>query len=193
MAEGEPESDEALARRVQAGDREALDPLVRRYIRPVHAVIASFVPDATQLEDAAQETFLRMLRSIGTYDARRPFAPWLYQIARNVARNHVSPGPWRHEPVPLEELTARDLLPDQAAERSEIRRRVDRALDALPEQRRVAFRLVDIEGMDAAETGRIMGISPGTVRAHVHHARRQLREALADFASVPDEQEGDAR
>jgi RNA polymerase sigma-70 factor (ECF subfamily) len=190
MAEGgEPESDETLARRVQQGDRTALELLVRRYVRPVHAVIASFLFEPSQVDDAAQETFLRMLRAIDTYDARRPFAPWLYQVARNAARSQIAAENLRNtEPLPADEPSTAGPLPDSAAEQAEIRTRVERALEGLPEQRRVAFRLVDVEGMGAAEAGRIMGISAGAVRAHVHHARRQLREALAEYANVTDDE-----
>lgn len=82
--------DEGLAGRVQCGDRDALEQLVRRYLRPVHAVASSYLSEPADVEDAAQETFLRALSAIETYEKGRPFAPWLYQIARNVARNRVS-------------------------------------------------------------------------------------------------------
>jgi RNA polymerase sigma-70 factor (ECF subfamily) len=184
-AESDADSDEALARRVQGGDRPALERLVRRYVRPVSAVVASLITDPSQVEDAAQDTFLRALRGLDRYDPRRPFAPWLYQVARNVARNHIAAQAVRRtEPLPRDGPEAPGPAPDIAAERAEIRARVDQELALLPEQRRTAFRLVDVEGMDAAEAGRMMGLSAGTVRAHVHHARRQLREALADYASV---------
>jgi RNA polymerase sigma-70 factor (ECF subfamily) len=190
MAGGE-DSDETLARRVQTGDRQALERLVRRYIRPVHAVVASFLADTTQVEDAAQDTFLRALRAIDRYDPRRPFAPWLYQIARNVARNHIAAHAVRStDPLPMEGPEDREPAPDLAAERAEIRERVEKQLGRLPEQRRTAFRLVDVDGMAAEEAGRIMGLSPGTVRAHVHHARRQLRDALAEYAAVTKDHGG---
>jgi RNA polymerase sigma-70 factor (ECF subfamily) len=183
--ESDADSDEALATRVQGGDRPALERLVRRYVRPVSAVVASFIADPSQVEDAAQETFLRALRGLHRYDPRRPFAPWLYQVARNVARNHVAAQAVRQtEPLPRDGPEAPGPGPDTAVERAEIRARVDRELALLPEQRRTAFRLVDVEGMGAEEAGRMMGLSAGTVRAHVHHARRQLREALADYAVV---------
>jgi RNA polymerase sigma-70 factor (ECF subfamily) len=178
MAGGETD-DESLARRAQTGDREALETLVRRYVRPVHAVAASFLVEPADVEDAAQETFLRALGSMNRYDPRRPFAPWLYQVARNVARNHIAAQVVRRtEPLPREGPEAPDPAPDLAAERAEIRARVEREMARLPDQRRTAFRLVDVEGMGAEDVGRIMGLSAGTVRAHVHHARRQLREAL---------------
>jgi RNA polymerase sigma-70 factor (ECF subfamily) len=185
MAGGEADSDETLARRVQRGDRGALERLVRRYLRPVHAVVASFLADPADIEDAAQETFLRTLRALDRYDPRRPFAPWLYQIARNVARNQIMAESVRStERLPPGDPVASGPAPDLAAEHAEIRARVEQELTRLPEQRRTAFRLVDVEGMAAEEAGRLMGISPGTVRSHVHHARRQLREALAEYAGA---------
>jgi RNA polymerase sigma-70 factor, ECF subfamily len=191
MAGGESDSDETLARSVQRGDRDALERLVRRYVRPVHAVLASFLTDRSQVEDAAQETFLRALGAIDRYDPHRPFAPWLYQVARNVARNQIAAQTVRiTEPLPAEGPEAGEAPPDLAAERAEIRARVEEELVKLPERRRIAFRLVDVEGMGAEEAGRIMGLSPGTVRAHVHHARRQLREALAAFAGVTENHGG---
>ena len=175
-------SDEALARQVQGGDRDALERLVRRYLRPVHAVAASFLPDTQEVEDAAQETFLRAIGAIGSYDPDRPFAPWLSQIARNVARNRVASRSRWH----WKELTGRMVSslpsPDVAAERSEIREQVAAAMARLPDQRRTAFRLVDVEGMNADEAARIMGLATGTVRSHVHHARRALRAALVETA-----------
>jgi RNA polymerase sigma-70 factor (ECF subfamily) len=191
MQDGGGETDEALARRVQAGDRGALESLVRRYVRPVQAVVASFLSQPAHIEDAAQEAFLRALGAIDTYDPGRPFAPWLYQIARNVARNQIGAEAVRRtEPLSLHEPQTGGPSPDVAAERAEIRDRVERELVLLPEQRRTAFRLVEVEGMTAAETGRVMGISPGTVRSHVHHARRHLRRALAEYADVTEDSGG---
>ncbi|MEX2048542.1 MAG: sigma-70 family RNA polymerase sigma factor [Gemmatimonadota bacterium] len=182
--ESDSDSDEALARRVQGGDRQALELLVRRYVRPVHAVVASFLSDPSQVEDAAQDAFVRALGAMDRYDPRRPFAPWLYQIARNVARNQIAAQTLRRTEPLTADAEAREPAPDLMAERAEMRARVETELGHLPEQRRTAFRLVDVEGMVAEEAGRIMGISPGTVRAHVHHARRQLRDALAEYAGV---------
>lgn len=172
-------SDEALAGRAQHGDRRALERLVRRYVRPVRAVAASYLWEPADVEDAGQETFLRALRAIESYDTRRPFAPWLYQIARNVARNRVAAGKrWQAEDPPAE-LPTKAPGPDVVLERSEIRALMGAALARLPEQQRTAFRLADVEGYTAVETASIMGLSPGTVRSHIHRARKALRAVLA--------------
>lgn len=174
-------SDEMLAGRVQRGDRVAFDVLVRRYLRPIHAVVASFLREPADAEDAVQESFLRALDNIAKYDVTRPFAPWLYQVARNVALNRAaSEAKRRTEPIEGDDFASTGPAPDEALELAEIRRRVEAAIHGLPEQRRTAFRLHDVDGYSTAETAALMGLSEGTVRSHVHHARRELRAVLAD-------------
>lgn len=174
--------DRELAARVRRGDREAFERLVRRYLRPIHALVASFLAEPADVEDAVQETFLRALDGIEGYDPGRPFAPWLYQVARNVARNRLAARA-RHptESLPEGSLPAGDDGPEADLRRSEIRRRVEAAARQLPERQRAAFRLVDVEGYAASEAASMMGLAPGTVRSHLHHARRALREELAPW------------
>jgi RNA polymerase sigma-70 factor (ECF subfamily) len=163
-----------------------MERLVRRYLRPVQAVTASFLAERADVEDAVQETFLKALAGIGGYRPERPFAPWLYQIARNTARSRlVTSHRQRGGSVVPSELEEPAAGPEVNFERVEIRRLVDAALDELPEQRRLAFRLHDVEGYETSEVARIMGLSAGTVRSHVHHARRALRAALAGKLDGP--------
>jgi RNA polymerase sigma-70 factor (ECF subfamily) len=177
--------DELLAQRVQRGDRDALDILVRRYLRPIHAVCASYIAHKADVDDVVQETFMRAIRSITSYDARRPFAPWLYQVARNTARRRLSSNALRRmEPMPDVEPPATGASPEVLAQRSQLRRHVDEAMTRLPEQQRTAFRLHDVDGYSTTEIAQLMGLTAGTVRSHVHHARRALRNSLADMYDV---------
>ena len=179
-------SDEILAQRVQRGDRDALERLVRRYLRPIHAVTASYLAERADAEDAVQETFLRALDRIAGYQPGRSFAPWLYQIARNVARDRLATSARRRtEPLPVSVLEEPSPGADVVMERAEIRHVVDAAISDLPEQRRTAFRLHDVEGYTMNEIARIMGLSSGTIRSHVHYARRALRVALASRLGEP--------
>ena len=172
-------SDEALARRVQQGERAALELLIARYLRPLHAVAASYLRDEADIDDAVQEALMRALKSIGRYDATRAFAPWLYQIARNSARDRVATRT-RHGGEELSDaLRDPGAQPDELVERTQLRRMMARAIDALPEQRRTAFRMHDVDGYTTAQIAHMMGLSEGTVRSHVHHARRALRLTLS--------------
>jgi len=182
-------TDEALVRRVQEGDGEAFETIARRYMRPVHAVVSSIVNGPDDADDTVQETFLRALERIRSYNPNRPFAPWLYQVARNVARNRRKYIRSRTH----EELTdiehggvgGKRNQPDRQAELSELRRDLEAAVDSLPERQRAAFRLHDIEGFKANEIAEMLGVSDGTVRANVHHARRILRKRLEGHHQEP--------
>jgi RNA polymerase sigma-70 factor (ECF subfamily) len=174
--------DEVLARRVQRGDAAALERLAARYLRPIYAVTASYLTEPADVEDAVQETFLRALGRIAAYQPDRPFAPWLYQIARNVARDRIATTVRRRtDPLPDDGLEEPAPGPELVLERKEIRRHVAAAIGDLPEQQRTAFRLHDVEGYTTNEIARLMGLSPGTIRSHVHYARRTLRSALASI------------
>jgi RNA polymerase sigma-70 factor (ECF subfamily) len=179
LGEAAQPSDSSLARRVQLGERQAFETLAGRYLGPIHAVVASFLREPADIEDVAQETFLRALDRIHTYDANRPFAPWLYQIARNVARSRKrAHGRWRSEQLSPDTSVDLSWDPTSDMEREQIRQFVLAAMHRLPAQRRTAFRLFDVEGYSAEEAAGLMGISVGTVRSHVYHARRALRTEL---------------
>jgi RNA polymerase sigma-70 factor (ECF subfamily) len=178
-----PEStDSELATRVQAGDNMAFELLARKYMRQVYAVVASFLSGQEDIDDSAQETFLRALEKIHSYNPKRPFAPWLYQVARNVARNRWKYLKRRHyeELEDVREEAGGDD-PGKLMELSELRSRVAEAIEALPERQRTAFRLHDVEGFKATEIAEMLGVSDGTVRANVHHARQELRKRLAPY------------
>lgn len=177
----EEPSDGELARRVQRGDRGAFELLARRYYRPIFAVVASYLREPADVEDTVQEAFLRALDRIQTFDPGRPFAPWLYQVARNAARNRRAAEARRGAPLPGIEETVEATEPGPAAraERTRLRELIDGAIEGLPERQRTAFRLFDVEGYSAAEVGEVMGLSAATVRSNVYHARRALRARLA--------------
>jgi RNA polymerase sigma-70 factor (ECF subfamily) len=180
-------SDNELAIRVQAGDSAAFELLARKYMRPVYAVVSSFLASQEDIDDSAQETFLRALEKIHSYNPKRPFAPWLYQVARNVARNR-----WkylkrrRHEQLEEVQEGVAGNDPEKLAELSELRSRVAAAIEALPERQRTAFRLHDIDGFKATEIAEMLGVSDGTVRSNVHHARRELRKRLETYQPERD-------
>lgn len=179
-------SDSVLAAGVQAGDKDAFEVLARRYMRSVSAVVSSYFQRREDIDDTVQEAFLRVLERIHLFDTNRPFAPWLYQVARNVARNRWkaikrerSDDSTSLEHIPTE---AAESSPGSVAELSELRSRIADAIEELPERQRASFRLHDVEGFETSEIAEMLGVSEGTVRANLHHARRALREKLEPYA-----------
>ena len=178
---GNSENDAALVARTVAGDRAAFGVLVDRYAGQARRVARAVLGDPDDADDAAQDGFLSALVKLGQYDAHRPFGPWLMRIVANAAtdrrrRRNVR----RSEPLDPA-LVGGGPRPDAVAVQSELGERLRAALRELPERRRTAVVLFDVEGYSHAEIARILGIPEGTVRSEVFHARRRLRTLLADW------------
>ena len=180
----EPRDDERdLVVRVQHGDREAFDELARRHARRAFAIAYRILRHTQDAEDLVQDAFIAALDGIGTFDPTRPFAPWFFKIVVNRALNAASARSTRERHVTVtypwnSDAAAVEFDP---AERSEIRYRFRKALDALPHQQRIIVELSDVDGRSSTEIGEMLDLPRGTVRWHLHQARKTLRAALADL------------
>ncbi len=175
------EPDAALAVRAAAGDRDAFGALVERHQAAVRRLTRAVTGDAHDADDAAQDAFLSALDRIETYDASRPFGPWLMRIATNASIDLVRRRAVRRTDALDERAPTRGPSPASDAEAAEIRAKLEAALVQLPERQRVAVTLFDVEGYSHAEIAAVLGIPEGTVRSDVFHARRTLRVALETF------------
>jgi RNA polymerase sigma-70 factor (ECF subfamily) len=170
-------------RRTLSGDRGAFGALVERYAIQARRVARAVLRDPDDADDAAQDAFLSALVKLDRYDPRRPFGPWLMRIVANAATDRR-----RRRAVRRTEPLEPGLVsggaagrPDAETERRQLGERLRAALAELPERRRLAVVLFDVEGYAHAEIAGILGIPEGTVRSEVFHARRRLRELLADW------------
>jgi RNA polymerase sigma-70 factor (ECF subfamily) len=155
--------------------------LVDRYAAAVRRIARAVLHDPDDADDAAQDAFLSALVKLTQYDPRRPFGPWLMRISVNAATDRRRRRAVRRS-EPLDGyLPAGGTLPDADADRRALGQRLGRALAELPERRRLAVVLFDVDGYTQAEIGHILGIPEGTVRSEVFHARRTLRALLADW------------
>lgn len=173
-------SDAELVRRARAGDAEAFGALVRRYMRAAYAVALSVTGRHEDAEDAAQEAFLVALERLEQCRRGERFAAWLLAIVRNRSRNLL-----RRESVRATEALVSDAphpgaSPERAGEWRELRERLADALGELPEVQREVVLLHDLEGWTHREIGERLGIPSGTVRSHLHFARKRLRARLGD-------------
>jgi RNA polymerase sigma-70 factor (ECF subfamily) len=172
------ETDSELVHLVRRGDGHAAGRLVERYLRACRAVALAVTGDEADAEDVCQEAFVVAIDRIA--DCRDPakFGGWLLQIVRNRARN-LARAPAARRSVPLDaEAPSRTPSPAAAVERRELRERLLGALAEIPEQHREVVLLHDLEGWKHREIGERLGLPEGTVRSHLHHARRRLRQIL---------------
>jgi len=178
---GEQESDSALVAAAQLGSVQAFDMLVARYYGPVLRYLERQIGDVDLAADLGQETFLDAYRSLDRLIGDRPFAAWLYQIARNNLRRE-----WRARK--LRRLISLDWLHERAPDKSpalwqadasravQERDLVQRALDELNPTLREVLVLHDLWGFTAKEIGELLQISPAAAGQRLNRASQQFRQ-----------------
>ncbi len=181
-------NDHALVLKAQAGDREAFGELVKRYMRRAYYAALGLTGSHDDALDLSQEAFVRAYRARASLDPDRPFYPWLYQIVRrlcfNLQRDRRTRRRRMEEATPWlqDQAGSRAAASDPArsAERSELRRRLEVAIDALPDREREVLVLKEFEGLRYREIAELLGIPIGTVMSRLYTARRNLAETLGD-------------
>jgi RNA polymerase sigma-70 factor (ECF subfamily) len=170
-----------VVRRVQRGDRDAFDALARRYAQRAFEIAYRVLGHRQDAEDLVQEAFMAALDGIQTFDATRPFGPWFAKIVFNRGLNARRSRSARESHLRATELQDDDAQSDAAnvdVERSEIMKAFTTAMSALPEQQQLIVQLSDVEGRTSSEIGQLLEMPDGTVRWHLHQARKVLRKAL---------------
>jgi RNA polymerase sigma-70 factor (ECF subfamily) len=193
VAGPEPPADDpdvALMRRFQAGDELAFAQLVERHQQRVWNVAARYVGRGTDCEDLAQEVFLRVWRHRTRWQPTAKFTTWLYQITANLALNWIrdrkrrSMAPLDGRPSAAGAAAAIDPPhrgepgPGAAAERAERAALVQAAIDALPENQRLAVLLFRQEGLAYQEVAEAMRLSLSAVKSLLNRAKSNLRKHL---------------
>ncbi len=176
------ERDEWLMAQVALGQREALEPLVRRYAGPLVGFIRRMIRDLHRSEELFQEVFLAVWRKRSQYEFPRPFKPWLYAIALNKCR-----ADFRSPSRPTMELEhdspamppSAEASPVEVAIGTETAEQIAAAVHKLPPQQRMAVVMRVWEGMSYAEIAEATGRTEATVRSNMHHGLAALREAIA--------------
>jgi RNA polymerase sigma-70 factor (ECF subfamily) len=174
------ERDAALIDRVRAGDRAAFDPLVQTYMRHAFRMAYRVVGHREDAEDLVQESFLAAYQYLDSFDTTRPFGPWLTRIVMNRGAN-LRRARARRETEPETDAVspAPSALDDST--RREMRDVLTQAMATLNERQRMIVILFDVDGLTSTEIGEQLELAPGTVRWHLHEARRILRDALSGF------------
>jgi RNA polymerase sigma-70 factor (ECF subfamily) len=180
--------DEELVKRVQAGDTAAFDLLVRKYQHRIAALIGRYVSDWSEVQDVAQETFIRAYRALGNFRGDAQFYTWLHRIAVNTAKNHLVA---HNRRPPTDDIDIEDAehfdsgirlrdsdTPERELMRQQLEQTVMRAVEALPEELRVAINLREVDGLSYDEIAERMGCPIGTVRSRIFRAREAIDREL---------------
>ncbi len=176
--------DRELVRRAQSEDQEAYEELIRRHQHRVFAVAGGILRRREDVEDIAQQVFVKAYFSLKRFDQRAAFSTWLYKITVNecwdlLRKKKVRPLVYESD---LSEEQARQVGaaeekdgggPD-VSERLEARQRVERLLDGLDERDRTMLILKEVEGFAVEEIARILDLNANTVKVRLFRARRRI-------------------
>lgn len=172
--------DGALVARVRAGDAAAFDALVRSYMQQAFRVAYRVVGHREDAEDLVQEAFLAAYQYLDSFEVGRPFGPWLMRIVLNRGAN-LRRARARRSTEPETDYASDAPSALDESERSDMGRLLRDALDTLSERQRLIVTMFDVDGLTSAEIGEALELAPGTVRWHLHEARRHLRGVLGRF------------
>lgn len=184
-----------LVERCLEGDEEACEALVRRYQDRVFSLIYRIIGGTDQVEDIAQEAFLKAFRSLKSFRGGSSFYTWLYRITVNTALNALrSKG--RRQEASLEDLGGLEFLvdpdvgPAESAARRQLASRVREAIDRLDEQYRTIVYLRELEDLSYEEIAEVVELPVGTVKSRLFRARQHLKELLEDLLPAPARERG---
>ena len=181
--------DQQLVERVQRGDKHAFDLLVVKYERRLARLLSRFVRDPHEVEDIAQEAFIKAYRALPTFRGDAAFYTWLYRIGINTAKNYLMARGRRaptttefdaEEAEGFEDATGlQDLnTPENELLSKEVAQVVNDAMAALPEDLRTAISLREMEGLSYEEIAETMNCPIGTVRSRIFRAREAIAARL---------------
>ncbi len=181
-------TDQQLVERVQKGDKRAFDLLVLKYQHKIFAIIGRYVRDHSEVQDVAQEAFIKAYRALANFRGESAFYTWLYRIAINTAKNYLVA---RNRRPPSSDVDVEDAefytgnealtdmeSPERSLLRDELQATVDQAITELPEDLRTAVTLREMEGLSYEDIAAIMDCPVGTVRSRIFRAREAIDRAI---------------
>jgi RNA polymerase sigma-70 factor (ECF subfamily) len=186
---GDREVDQQLVERAQQGDKRAFELLVVKYQRKLARLLSRLIRDPAEIEDVSQEAFIKAYRALPSFRGDSAFYTWLYRIGINTAKNFLAsrgrraPTSTDFNAEEAETFDDADQLRDINTPENELMSKqiadtVNKAVEGLPEELRVALTLREIEGMSYEDIATMMNCPIGTVRSRIFRAREAVAERL---------------
>ena len=185
----EREIDQLLVERAQAGYKPAFELLVAKYQRKLARLLSRFIRDAAEVDDVAQEAFIKAYRALPSFRGDSAFYTWLYRIGINTAKNYLvaqgrrAPTSTEFDAQAAESFEHADQLrdintPERLLQSKQIGETINAAMDGLPNELRSAIVLREIDGLSYEEIAEAMSCPIGTVRSRIFRAREAVAEKL---------------
>ena len=186
---GDREIDQQLVERAQRGDKKAFELLVAKYQRKLARLLSRFIRDPAEVEDVAQEAFIKAYRALPSFRGESAFYTWLYRIGINTAKNYLvalgrrAPTTTECDSEEAENFEDGDQLrdvntPENELMSKQIAQTVNDTMEQLPEELRTAIVLREIDGLSYEEIASVMNCPIGTVRSRIFRARETIADRL---------------
>jgi RNA polymerase sigma-70 factor, ECF subfamily len=185
--------DAALMLRVKGGDMEAFEQLVEKYKQPIINLMYRMLRDLDEAEDLAQNVFIRVHQSAGRYEVSARFSTWIFTIARRLCLNEIrrrsrhraesleSSQSDNEEQAPRQFEDVKTFSPPDAFLHGELQRKIDEALDDLPEKQRLAIILCREDELSYEEIAEVLECSLSATKSLIHRGRETLKDKLKPY------------
>lgn len=171
------DSEKKLLEQAAKGDSEAFSQLFLKYKTLVYRVVYRLLRIQEDVDDAVQQTFIEVYKSLPGYEGKSKFTTWLYRIAVNVSIQHLR----KRRSDTFSDFDP-EILPSESnkdnLEHLELHKQIETALDAIPIKKRIVVVLHDIEERTMEEIAAILNIPLGTVKSRLFHGRDEMRKKL---------------
>jgi len=176
-------TDYELVQECLAGNKDAFSEIVTRYKRLIYSVAYKFTKDSNEVNDLAQEAFIKIYRSLPRYNNQYKFSTWSVKVATNICLDYVRRK--KLNSVSLEEIenvTGRNNTPEEYYLRKEKSQQVMSAIDKLPDMYREPIIMYHQKGMSYKEIAEALGKPMSIIKNRIFRARNTLRESLSGVA-----------
>ncbi len=177
-----------LIQRLKTGDPSALAEVFEVQSDKIYRLALRILQDEQQADGVVQDTFVKLIESIDTFEGRSLIDTWLYSVAYNECmgrlrrvRPNVGLDDFLDDDFMPENFIDWEQLPETALRSKETHQRMEDAIAALPPGMGIVFTLRDVEELSTRETAQVLQVSESAVKVRLHRARLLLREALADY------------
>ena len=187
------QSDELLVKKVQEGDTNAYNVLVIKYQYKVAQIISKFVANNADINDIAQDAFIKAYKAINSFRGESSFYTWLYRIVVNAAKtflesnskhkNSIDVDSPEFQSIDEQGILASKDTPDRIIESQELHEVILKAMNDLPKELREAITLREIEGMSYDDLAIALKVPVGTVRSRIFRAREFIESRMAHLTS----------
>lgn len=186
------QNENRLIERAASGDASAFNLLMEKHERRMYAIALRMCKNREDAQDCLQEAMLRVYRSIGAFKGQSAFSTWAYRITMNTCLDELRRKK-KSRDTSMDALLDQgwsppdvSAAPEKQAIRSELRRNLNSAINALPEDMRAAIILRDIHGCAYEEIAQTLDVNVGTVKSRISRARERLREKIRGSAELFD-------